>query len=41
MQEYRQTPRERLVRRLRHQFGLPDYLARSIAEVRQNEMRNR
>lgn len=41
MQEYRQTPRERLERRLRHQFGLPDYLARSIAEMRQNEVRRK
>lgn len=38
MEQYRQTPRERLERRLRHQFGLPDHMARSIAEMRQNEV---
>lgn len=41
MQYHRPTPLEPLERRLKHQFGLPDHLARSIYEMRQNEARRR
>ncbi len=38
MQKTRPIPRERLERRLRHAFGLPEHLARSIADLRRNEV---
>lgn len=41
MQDNRRTPPEPLERHLKHQFGLPDHLARSIAEMRHNEAQRR
>lgn len=38
MQKTRPIPRERLERRLRHRFGLSRHLARSIADLRRNEV---
>ncbi|SDD11504.1 hypothetical protein [Ruegeria marina] len=34
------TPHERLERRLRHQYGLPEHLARTIADLRHNKVVN-
>lgn len=41
MHSSRRTPTEPLERHLKHQFGLPDHLARSIAEMRHNEARRK
>ena len=37
MDKHTPTPRERLERRLRHRYGISRHLARSVADLRQQE----